>query len=134
LQQETTLHNEMGTRGGPTPAPVCVCLASRVHQVPIFTYSVFVVPWRAILFTLLGVPVEIYIAFFVFLPHVIYARRGHFGIIITPSSVLTHTGTPVIYAHASRVRVMQTMTLLLLTLMTTVFLQSMCLSFSLRYQ
>jgi hypothetical protein len=72
----------------------------RVHQVPIFTYAFFVVARRATLFTLLGAPLGIYVDFLVLLSYVIYAPRGPFGHFTPRSSVLTHTGTPVIDAHA----------------------------------
>ncbi len=94
-----TLHNEMGTRGA-TTAPVCLYSDPRVHQVPIVTYAFSVVPRRATLVTHIGAPVDIYTAFLVNLSCVIYAPRGPFGHFTRRSSVLTHTGTPVIDAHA----------------------------------
>ncbi len=90
----------MGTRGPPTTAPVCVCFDPRVHQTPIFTYVFFVVARRATLFTLSGAPLGLYDDFLVILPYDIYAPRGPFGHFTPRSSVLTHTGTPVIDAHA----------------------------------
>jgi hypothetical protein len=90
----------MGSRGPPTTAPVCVCFDPRVHQTPIFTYAFFVVARRATLFTLSGAPLGLYDDFLVILPYDIYAPRGPFGHFTPRSSVLTHTGTPVIDAHA----------------------------------
>ena len=95
-----TLHNEMGTRGPPTTAPVCVDSDPRVHQVPIVTYAFSVVPRRATLVTHIGAPVDIYTAFLVNLSCGIYAPRGPFEHFTRRSSVLTHTGTPVIDAHS----------------------------------
>jgi hypothetical protein len=90
----------MGTRGGPTTAPVCVYSDPHVHQVPIGTYAFFVVPRPATIVTHIGPPLDIYIAFLVNMSYVIYAPRGPFGHFTPRSSVLTHTGTPVIDAHS----------------------------------
>ena len=99
LDHYISLHNEMGS----SPPNNCTgvrMFQPRVHLVPIFTYAFFVVARRATLFTLLGAPLGIYVDFLVLLSYVIYAPRGPFGHFTPRSSVLTHTGTPVIDAHA----------------------------------